>query len=299
MASVSWPPGPAWLRALQASFGDAVRHPLDRSDGRLAASPERYDVALVRATKATQAQGAAERLAVYNRQYWFRLFTVLHRAYPLLARLLGYWELNRLASGYLTAHPPRGWDLDAIVPGFEPFLEAEARGSTVVISQPAGRLPALAVRQAVAIDAAHHRVFRAPAEVAYQPSEKEGAALLASQLRFVPAAALLTESFPLCDLRRQALSLTDERRLPLGEELPEPRSWLLMRHELSMGLFSLERREAQLLRLLQVHAVGDALGLLEAGCPPHEREALPARTRAWLARSVRLGLWAQPNLTQK
>jgi Putative DNA-binding domain len=292
--SLSWPPLPAWLQELQASLGDTIRHPLDRRQGRHHARTERYDATLVRTTKPARALASAERLAVYNRQYWLRLFTVLHRAYPLVARLLGYWELNRLASAYLTAHPPRGWDIDAIAPDFELFLGNEASGSVFSVSEPPLQLPALAVRQAAAIDSAHHRVLRAPLEAPYQPTPKDGAALLGSQLRFVGTAALLTESWPLCELRRVALSLTGERLLDWGEELPEPRSWLLMRRELSVALFPLEPRETELLSLLQVYPVGEALGRLEADCPSNEREALPARTQAWLARSVRLGLWAKP-----
>jgi Putative DNA-binding domain len=299
VASLSWSPLPEWLSSIQGSFGDTLRRPLDRSQGQLRATPEHYDATLVQATKPTPALSSAERLAVYNRQYWFRLFTVLHRAYPLLTRLLGHWELNRLASEYLTAHPPRGWDLDAIVPGFRPFIEAEASGSVVVIPQPPRRLPALAVREAAAIDAAHHRVFRAPLQPAYEPTETDGATLLQTQLRFVPSAALLTESWALCELRRHALSLRGEDRVELGDSLPGPRVWLLMRHELTMGLFSLTPREAELLSLLQLHSVAEALGLLEARCSPQELAALPAQTQAWLARSVRLGLWARPDAAQK
>jgi Putative DNA-binding domain len=299
VANVSWPALPTWLGSLQVELGEVLRQPLDRSQGQLSASPNHYPPALVMATKPSQALAAAERLAVYNRQYWLRLFTVLHHAYPLVARLLGYWELNRLASDYLGAHPPQSWDLDEIVPGWQPFIAAQAQGSVLVVSHPPRSLPALAVREAVAIDAAHHRIFRAPRVRAFQPTAHDGAALLRTQLCFVPAAALLTESWPLCELRREALSLAGEDLVTLGGRLPKPRTWLLMRQELSMGLFALEHREAELLALLQRHPVAEALGVLEAQCSPAEREALPTQTRAWLARSVRLGVWAQPDRAQK
>jgi hypothetical protein len=293
MARVAWPPLPAWVESLQGAFADTLRRPLDRSSGTLRARTDGYDASLVAATTAHHLS-AAERLAVYNRQYWMRLFTVLHGAYPLVARLLGYWELNRWAEPYLLQHPPRTWDIDAIVPGFEPFLKAALPREACDVAQPPRTLPTLAVLQAATIDAAHHRVFRAPQDVAYQPAPSEGAALLQSQLRFVSSAALLTESWPLHELRHQALAMSGEQQLPLGEALPRPRTWLLMRHELAMGLFALEPREAELLELLQVRPVAAALAQLEDQCSTEERARLPEQTRAWLARSVRLGLWARP-----
>lgn len=284
---------PAWVEELQRGFADAVRQPLDRSSVTLRARSEAYEPSLVAATTPTPKLGSAERLAVYNRQYWMRLFTVLHGAYPLLARLLGFWELNRLAELYLTQHPPRSWDIDAIVPGFEPFLATLLTDEVFEVSQPSRRLPSLALREAAAIDAAHHRVFRAPLEPTYTPSPRDSARLFQSPLRFVSGAALLTESWALVELRRQAPTLVGERMLTLGERLAVPRSWLLLRRELSLVLLALEPREMQLLQLLRLHPVAEALGLLEAACSAQELTRLPEQTRGWLARSVKLGLWAQ------
>jgi hypothetical protein len=92
---------PPWLADFQARFGDTLRTPLDRTSGTLTATPATYDAALV-------AEVGSERLAVYNRQYWLRLFGVLHDAFPLTARLVGYWAFNEHAGAYLAAQPPRG-----------------------------------------------------------------------------------------------------------------------------------------------------------------------------------------------
>jgi Putative DNA-binding domain len=299
MAHVSWPSLPPWLEAMQDAFGRTVRRPLDRSSGQLRARPELYDAELVAATTASARLDPGERLAVYNRQYWMRLFTVLHGAYPLLARLLGYWELNRCAEAYLTAQPPRSWDLDAIVPGFAPFFQTSLDGSVFEVARPPRRLPSRALREAADLDAAHHRVFRAPQEAGYQPAPDDGVGLLQAQLRFVANAALARESWDLLDLRRQALALTGEELLSLGEALPEPRAWLLLRREHNLGVVPLAPREAELLTLLCDYPVAEALGRLEERCSPAERAALPEQARQWLSRSMRLGLWARPDTAQK
>lgn len=55
---------------------------------------------------------AAERIQIYNQQYWWRLFTALHDNFPLLTRLFGYTDFNRtIAMPFLLAHPPSHWSL--------------------------------------------------------------------------------------------------------------------------------------------------------------------------------------------
>ena len=71
---------PPWLEDFQARFGDVLRTPLARETGTLSATPDRYDSETVAETLEGAGMTSAERLAVYNRQYWFRLLGVLHGA---------------------------------------------------------------------------------------------------------------------------------------------------------------------------------------------------------------------------
>jgi hypothetical protein len=57
------------LLDLQARFGAMLRTPLDRSSGELRAETSAYDAALTEAVLPTETLSAAERLAVYHRQY--------------------------------------------------------------------------------------------------------------------------------------------------------------------------------------------------------------------------------------
>lgn len=278
------PAVPGWFEQLQHHFGQMLRAPLDPRTGTLSAAPETYPSALLRESLAGPRHSTAERLATYNRQYWFRLFSVLQGAYPLTTHLCGHFRFNEFASKFLTAHPPRGWDIDRVADGFDDFLASlidegrSERGAALV--------------EAAHIDGAFLRVFAAPSGEPCVLGALEPARLLRCQLELSPAAALVTESWPLCEMRRELRARTDETPAPLPPRLAAPRTWLLLRRQSDLGLLPLEPREALLLLLLTRHALQEALARLEATCSEAERASLPAATRRWLERSMTLGLWS-------
>jgi putative DNA-binding protein len=272
---MTWPESPAWLLELQARFGRMLRTPLERHTGELSAAAGAYEPELVRVARGGRTTSAGQRLAVYNRQYWFRLFTLLQSRFPLTARLLGFWHFNQHAANFLSQHPPRSWDVDDVAAGFSDFLS----------QQPVDE----AVMEAARIDAAYHDVFHAPPVTAHQFSAAETEHLPRARLRFSPARALLSEHWPLCALRQHGF--TDEAPLQLEPRLDRARFWLLGRNELQVGLVALEPREAELLELLKHAQVASALAELEARCSPEERVELPVKAQSWLARSVRLDVW--------
>jgi hypothetical protein len=289
---VTWPSSPEWLLELQARFGALLRTPLDRSTGSLRADTSAYEAALVEAAEASATVTSADRLAVYHRQYWFRLFTVLQGLYPLTARLAGYWRFNELAAAHLRQRPPRGFDLDAVGEQFELSLAELPPESVALASGSAVGVAAQPLLEAARVDAAFHRVTRAPHAEPFHPSMADAARLLASGLRLSPAVALVQENWPLCELRAALADRHQRDTIRLPEPWPAPRFWLLGRRGPKVGLLALEPREAQLLDLLQRLPLEQALGHLEAAVPPAERDALPEKAQAWLARSVRLGVWA-------
>ena len=99
---------PDWLVELQGRFGAVIRTPLDRSSGALRATVSANAPAALDDSLDGPRRPAAERLAVYNRQYWFRLFGVMQTAFPLTARLLGHWHstTTRRAFSSLTRRTP-------------------------------------------------------------------------------------------------------------------------------------------------------------------------------------------------
>jgi hypothetical protein len=275
---------PAWLAEFQERFGRVLRTPLDRASGTLRATPSAYDP-LVGAVDGKRAS-ASERLAVYNRQYWFRLFTVMQGSFPLTTRLLGHWAFNGYAGRFLLEHPPRGWDIEHVSDGFvtwlalalkEPAFEAIVEGDAVL--------------DAAGLDAAFRAVFLAPEVVPFRPTAEDAPRILGSRLVASPAARVVEERWPLLALRRSLQGDSSEAPVRLPERLASPAWWALVRKPQGIEHVPLDPREGLLLRLLERFSVQDALALLEAECPEPERAELPARARGWLARGVEHGLW--------
>jgi hypothetical protein len=281
-----------WLADFQLRFSELLRPPLDRTTGTLRARLDRYDGRLVDEVTASCNARPGERLAVYNRQYWFRLFGVLHGAFPLTTRLLGHWTLNDYAAQFFLEHAPRHWDIDSAATEFDVFMAARLSSPVTALS-PDGKvtIESAAVRDAVAIDAAYRRVFAAPALPPYRPSFADAAQLLRTRLRPSPAAVTIEERWPLVRLRDELVGDFGEAPVLLPPALGEVQNWLLVRHPAGTGRMPLAKREAQLLALLAKHPVGQALAELEAACTDAERADLPAHVQNWLARSVDLGCW--------
>jgi len=54
----------------------------------------------------------AQRIQIYNQQYWWRLLSALQETFPVVTRLFGYHDFNRsIAIPYLEKYPPNHWSL--------------------------------------------------------------------------------------------------------------------------------------------------------------------------------------------
>lgn len=284
---MSWSESPAWLVELQARFGAALRTPLSREGGELSATPESYEPELLAALGAQPGSSAAERFGIYQRQYWARLLTTLQRAFPLTAQLMGYWSFNELGARHVLEQPPRDLDLDAVAHGFDARLARELRAGF----QPQRAVPIDALLEAAQVDAAFQRVLRAPMVSPFVPTAEDVPRLAASALELSPTAQLIAEHWPLCELRAQA---SPEAKPPLlGERSEVARHWLLVRRGATeLRRVPLEPLEGELLGLLTLHPLPQALAELETRCHPDSRAALPQQAQVWLARSVQLGIWS-------
>jgi len=277
---------PPWLFVFQSRFTAMLRTPLDPSSGTFRTSPGRYDAALRRGALPSRTLSAQERLASYNMQYWLRLFGIVQSAFPLTARLVGYFPFNRYVSRFLTETPPRSWNIDRVPNGFESFF------ARVLTEEGRGPEERAALVEAAEIDATWRRVFLAPESTPFRPTAADAGRLLSGRLRPSMTAAVLTEHWRLLELRARVIDDGEETTVPLPERHGEPHHFALVRRPFGMGELSLSAREARLFELLGAHPVAEALALLEAECPEGERAALPAMTQRWLARSVELGFWS-------
>jgi hypothetical protein len=287
---ISTPP-PAWLADFQRTFGAVIRTPLDRATGTLRAATETYPGSLD-ARERSPGEGRA-RLAVYNRQYWFRLFGVLQSTFPLTSRLLGYWSFNEHAARFLTAKPPEHWDIERAADGFVAHLEELTAASGGAYAEPPGVwLEGGALVEAARLDAAFRQVFHAVVAPPFRPSPADAPRLLTSRLVLGTHVALVEQRWPLLALRQAAASDGKDAFLPLPPALDAAEHLALVRTATATRHVPLAPLEARLLRLLTTETVGGALAALETACPEEHLAALPALTQAYLAKSVERGFWS-------
>jgi hypothetical protein len=271
-----------------------LRVPLDRGSGTLRATPAAYVQALcAEALPAGELHGA-ERLATYNRQYWFRLFGVLQREHRLTNALLGAWVFNELAARFVIAQPPRGHDLGSVADGFASFLSTALVGRTVALGPGVRSVPSEAVLQAARIDQGFRQAFWAPAEAPLTTAayERVGAALGQSRLRAALSLTIVQEDWDLLSLRKELSATPEERPRPLPPNHPKGPRWAAI-HRVGpkAEVVALAPLQGRLMQLLDRQPLADALAALEAECPPSEKAQLAEHVRGWLAGGVRLGFW--------
>jgi len=286
-----------WLARFQADFARVLRTPLDPRTGTLRAQPDAYPEACVAAALAGPHSGARERLAVYNRQYWFRLLSVLHNELPLTSRLFGLWHFNQYALRFLEQHPPRHVELRRVTDGFEAFLEGALPREPLQLEPARAALPRAALLQAAQLDLRFARVFAAPATT---PLNLAGVAEeKLPQLRLTPTAAyaLFVEQWPLVSLRHDLHGDQSDAAVPLPAAHPAPRAWAVFRTDGGVTHAPLAPAQARLYELLERLPLADALAQLEHETPEAERDSLPELTRRWLALAAAHGFFAraQPN----
>ncbi|HET8932523.1 MAG TPA: putative DNA-binding domain-containing protein [Polyangiales bacterium] len=276
-----------WLAEFQRSFGSTLRTPLDAASGTFRAQPARYDSQLVAAIP----NAGRERLAVYNRQYWFRLFTAMQTSWPLTARLLGMFHFNQHAQRFLLQHPPSHFDLRVVTHGFERYLTDTLDAEHVDRGPRCARLPTRALLEAAVLDAAFAKVFYAPAMARFDPSACTPAALVTRRLLSSSAYARVEEHWPLSELRLALKDDGSEQALTLPAPLPAAQAWALFRTIRGVTQLRLEPLQARLYSLLETHPLGSALAQLEAAVDPTTRATLPEQTQAWMAVGIANGFW--------
>lgn len=101
------------LLELQRRVAAAILHPLTRSETmprrrRNGVSNQREAEALI---KPNDRLTSFERLEIYNRQYWFRLYTSFEEDFPGLKSIIGNAKFETLMREYLTEHPSTSFTL--------------------------------------------------------------------------------------------------------------------------------------------------------------------------------------------
>lgn len=105
---------PLSLKREQQWFGAIIGSPIDEDSRMNPISPGGQSIEEEAALHIVPSPTLrpAQRIQIYNQQYWWRLLNTLHESFPLVTRLFGYFDFNRsIGIPYLVKYPPRHWSL--------------------------------------------------------------------------------------------------------------------------------------------------------------------------------------------
>jgi hypothetical protein len=68
-----------------------------------------------------------ERIEIYNKQYWFRLYDTMYEDFPGLRAVLGAAKFNTLLKAYLTENPSRSYTLRNLASRLEQFIRSHRK----------------------------------------------------------------------------------------------------------------------------------------------------------------------------
>jgi hypothetical protein len=105
---------PESLKREQQWFGSIIGRPIDENSCMNPISPSGRSMEEEAAEhiQPSPTLRPAQRIQIYNQQYWWRLLNTLQESFPLLSRLFGFYDFNRsIAVPYLEKYPPRHWSL--------------------------------------------------------------------------------------------------------------------------------------------------------------------------------------------
>ena len=322
-------PPPPWLAPMQEAFGDQLREGLDARSGTFE-PPSSYPGPLTTFVREAEPHAAGplavspdDRLALYHRQYWMRLFVGMQTAFPRTARVVGYWTFNHLVDLHLRVRPPAHWDLDRAGDGFaartldglarigksgrragpDPLARPDTRrldrfsvGRAVRADPLRARLLTVRrelglVAQALRLDEAERACFAAPWSEPWVPSQAQLAELATTTLRLAPSVQMVRLDW---DLKVGAAAADEHPSQAAPARRASPQALVLSRTADGSVAQPVPVGFARLLRAGDREPFGRALDSAGSECSDKElaelKEHLPRLSNLALQR----GWWVTP-----
>jgi hypothetical protein len=117
------------LLELQRTMAESVMRPLTADFEMREKAPDGSSMRAHAATfiKPGKTVDSFERLEIYNRQYWFRIWSSFEEDFPGLRAALGEKRFDALAVAYLTEHPSKSYTLRNLGSELVPWLRANPK----------------------------------------------------------------------------------------------------------------------------------------------------------------------------
>jgi len=275
------------LLELQRRVAAAVMHPLTRQETmprrrKDGASNQSEADAII---KPNDRLSSFERLEIYNRQYWFRLYSCFEEDFPGLMAIVGRKKFDALMRAYLTEIPSTSFSLRNLGSQLEHWLREHSE-----FIEPRKELALDMVR----IEWAHIEAFDSAADPLLDPDDL-ASVNEDSHLSLQPYLRLLKLRYPVDDLiievRSESgssdsssnnASVARKRRTVhrVAQMEPEEIYLAVHRHENSVYYKQLGREEYQLLSaLIAGESIGAAIdGAFEGSAIPDDEHVLFLQT---------------------
>lgn len=284
------------LRALQQGIAAAVMTPLTKSQGIARKNQSVREAVLL--IKPNRRLKSVERLEIYSRSYWFRLFGSLSEDFPGLVAILGPSTFERTARAYLAACPSESFTLRDLGSRLEKWLRAHPGHS--------GRKRLLALDM-VQLEWAHIVAFDGPKVQPLAPDRLTGVGP-GTKLGLQPSMALLELHYPVDELRvlvnasQEGPAAASDAGLRKGKEpqwqqlvermrqaKPAPHFVAVHRVDLNVYYRRLVPEEFLLLRAMRDGMpIGEAIGMAFADSST-DKARIPGLLELWFSTWAQLG----------
>lgn len=124
-------PFPESLSKYQAWFAKIITAPIEKFDSEnIPVFPENLIPEIRKKIPKSPYLKSEERIGIYQKQYWQRLFKSLQEIFPTLVRLFNYEDFNcKIAEPYLSQYPPSDWLLSNLGNQLPLWLQTSYRGT--------------------------------------------------------------------------------------------------------------------------------------------------------------------------
>lgn len=105
---------PASLKGKQEWFASIITRPIDDHSciNPIAPSGASIEQEATKYIAPSPTLCSHQRIELYNQQYWWRLLSTLHEAFPLVVRMFGYSAFNnKIGTPYIVKYPSQHWSL--------------------------------------------------------------------------------------------------------------------------------------------------------------------------------------------
>ncbi len=220
---------------------------------------------------------AFDRAQVYNRQYWFRLISVMQLDYDCTLHVMGLHRYNPWVIRYLDKHKPDSPYLNDLDAHFEAFLRAEYWESDRDL-----------VLEAVVFDRAFARAFEGGLGHRLLPAALAGADLMALPLRLAPHVTCLALTHDWSEYRRSVLGDTSLERVV---DLPPSRAFSVVVYREEITLYEKEVAPAACALLQSLREPGTLPEVIDRlpDLPAAEMQELESHLTEWFADFVARG----------